>query len=357
MSTSAFGNSKESAQPRFTFQHFDQESDFGFENANGERIRKKKKPGRKPNPPSVQERRAQNRAAQKAFREREQQKKEEKERQWKTYSEEIKKLKKQLAISQYEAKYLKACVLHLTLASLIHRGSVPHIWTESRIIPSNSHGEYKKPYFAPYGQTIYNEAYQTPALLDMLLENQCIIDFDQALLKSTQYNNFIQFKKRTSSDMSFENFQDFVVQEVITLNQDTQEPSRCFPKVEKKKARPSSPPIQLSMPDTPPPQSTPSEPFYKESTPASLSNYLTNSNSDPDMSQGTSIENNPPQQQALTVQLKPLVDVTFEPPSFQNADDLAKLPPLQALHILRLQLKLSSILGEMTKSALLPSKF
>lgn len=357
-------------QNRFSFQHFDQECDFGIENAEGERVRKRKKPGRKPNPPTLQERRAQNRAAQKAFREREQQRREEKERQWRDYNEEIKSIKKQLAAVQYEAKYLKACVLHLTLACLIHRGSVPHIWTESRIIPSNSHGEYKKPVFAPYGQNIINEAYQTPALLDMLLENHYIVDFDKAVASSLQQNAFTNYKKRCGADpdLSFSAYKAYISQDVILMNRSSQELKRSFPRA--KKRRPSSnaalsqlsstqtselipPSLPLQSQKAPTPTSAPVSENLPFSPPSQASNNNNNYNNNDYSTNGSYNSNS----QVLTVPKKPVLGVIYEPPSLKTSEDFVNMPALQALHILRLQLKLGSILGNMTAATLLPSKF
>ncbi|KAI8640637.1 hypothetical protein BD408DRAFT_419397 [Parasitella parasitica] len=360
MSSSA-GEPPQLSQGRFSFQHFDQECDFGIENANGERIRKRKKPGRKPNPPTTQERRAQNRAAQKAFREREQQKRLEKDKQYRDYSEEINSLKKQLVTVQYEAKYLKACVLHLTLACLIHRGSVPHIWTESRIIPSNSHGEYKKPVYEPYGQHIINEAYQTPALLDMVLENQCIVDFDKALFNTSQSNEFEKKKKNIGNhtDMSSLSYQNYISREIITINKNSQEPRRNFPKAKKPKTNPKHP-SQTSNLNAPP---QPPSPITKHSTQAGYPispafsttdehGILSSPNNEANQDSSTASSVN---DQVLIVNQKPVVGVISEPPVLRTSEDTTNMPTLQALHILRLQLKLGSILGTMTPAALLPT--
>jgi hypothetical protein len=341
-------------QNRFSFQYFDQECDFGIENADGERVRKRKKPGRKPNPPTIQERRAQNRAAQKAFREREQQRREEKERQWLDYSKEIKSLKKQLAATQYEAKYLKACVLHLTLACLTHRGSVPHIWTESRIIPSNSHGEYKKPIFAPYGQNIINEAYQTPALLDMLLENHYIVDFEKAAAASTsQHSAFVNYKKRCEIDpnLSFSAYQSYISEDVIFMNRSSQEPKHSFPRPKKRRSSSTASSELSSMQNSrlPPPPTAPLP--SQQQVPISDNSGFS---PPPQESNHSSPYNS--NSQALTVHKKPIVGVIFEPPALKTSEDFVNMPTLQALHILRLQLKLGSILGNMTAATLLPCK-
>ncbi|GAN02156.1 hypothetical protein MAM1_0017c01597 [Mucor ambiguus] len=366
---SASSSSTEPPQPsegRYSFQHFDQECDFGIENANGERVRKRKKPGRKPNPPTVQERRAQNRAAQKAFREREQQRREEKERQWRDYSEEIKNLKKQLACVQYEAKYLKACVLHLTLACLIHRGSVPHIWTESRIIPSNSHGEYRKPVFEPYGQHIINEAYQTPALLDMLLDNQCIVDFNKALDETSQLNVFESRKKKTdinnNTDVSSASYQSYISEEIITMNKNSQEPKKSFPRAKKQKLNPNRTLSSLESPAATSQTSFSSLPTKHAgrtgySTSPTFSTLDENVKASPTSSTAHEEYNSHPLQsnQVLAVNCKPVLGVLFEPPALRTTEDIVNMPTLQALHILRLQLKLGSILGSMTPAALLPT--
>ncbi|KAG2196249.1 hypothetical protein INT46_005135 [Mucor plumbeus] len=357
------------SQGRFSFQHFDQECDFGIENADGERVRKRKKPGRKPNPPTIQERRAQNRAAQKAFREREQQRREEKEKQWRDYSEEIKSLKKQLASVQYEAKYLKACVLHLTLACLIHRGSVPHIWTESRIIPSNSHGEYKKPLYEPYGQHIKNEAYQTPALLDMILENQCIVDFDKALFNTSQLNAFENHKKEMgiSNNINISSYQNYISRDIITLNKNSQEPKKNFPKAKKQKVNrnrspsPGLPPPassamtpQTSFPSPPTQKECSSSPDFSTFDEPGISSPPTN-NEEHEKSRNSSSNSSIQNNQVLAINRKPVIGVLFEPPVLRTSEDIINMPTLQALHILRLQLKLGSILGNMTPAALLPT--
>ncbi|KAI8370881.1 hypothetical protein EDC96DRAFT_429868, partial [Choanephora cucurbitarum] len=58
---------------------------------------------------------------------------------------------------------------------------------------------------------------------------------------------------------------------------------------------------------------------------------------------------------ALVAYRKPLQGVIFEPPTLCSSEDLATMPPLQALHILRLQMKLGSILGDATLPSLIPT--
>ncbi|KAI8366652.1 uncharacterized protein BYT42DRAFT_485564, partial [Radiomyces spectabilis] len=52
---------------------------------------------------------------------------------------------------------------------------------------------------------------------------------------------------------------------------------------------------------------------------------------------------------------KPIKGTIIEPPALKTPDDLTHMPPLQALHILRLQLKMGSILGNLTALALWPT--
>lgn len=371
MSTSPKHYSNDTPLNRFAFQHFDQECDFGIENEEGERVRKRKKPGRKPNPPSLQERRAQNRAAQKAFREREQQRKMEKEKQWQDFRLEIKDLKDQLAIAQFETRYLKACVLHLTLSSLVHRGSVPHIWTESRIIPSNNHGEYKNPLFKTYHENVKDEVHQIPALLDMLLENKCVVDFDKALFATTQnstFSNFLKKKGDTSPELLIASYESYIKEDVITLNKNSQEPRRNFPKENRKKAKITSVQLEEPVDQVMSPAKEIQQPSPPEDNMSPVQQYMhtddtprvqLNPQAQPTPQQPTIQQPyNIPQatnSQAITVQRKPLVGVLYEPPLLKTSEDFVNMPSSQALHILRLQLKLGSILGNMTPAALLPS--
>lgn len=365
MSTSSNESSSETATNRFAFQHFDQECDFGVENEKGQRVRKRKKPGRKPNPPSVQERRAQNRAAQKAFREREHQRKLEKEKEFERYHEEIKDLKKQLAIVQYEAKYLKACVLHLTLSCLVHRGSVPHIWTESRIIPSNDHGEYRKSSLKPDDENTKDEAKQTPALLDMLIENNCIMDFDKALSATTENTSLSNYMKNNANaspeEILCSSYQKYIDQEVVTLNKKSQEPCRSFPNAKRKSK--TAVPVQSPTPSEGSLDRHVLSLQHQPSPPQETLSSMHQGTSSDDFSSTTSHSDREqtdipqPNNQALIVQQKPIVGVISEPPSLKTSEDLKNMPPLQALHILKLQLKMGSILGPMTPAALLPSMY
>ncbi|CAO3697239.1 unnamed protein product [Rhizopus stolonifer] len=57
----------------------------------------------------------------------------------------------------------------------------------------------------------------------------------------------------------------------------------------------------------------------------------------------------------LTVHKKAFRHVLLKLPSQQTADDLVKMSPLQALHVSRLQLKISSIVGPLVSSVLEPT--
>jgi hypothetical protein len=46
----------------------------------------------------------------------------------------------------------------------------------------------------------------------------------------------------------------------------------------------------------------------------------------------------------------------FESPTLKRPEDLTHMPPIQALHILRLQLKVGSLIGELVPYTLTPSK-
>jgi hypothetical protein len=355
MSAATNKNSNETTNNRFSFQHFDKEFDFGIINEEGECVRKRKKPGRKSNPPTEQEKRAKNRLAQKVFRERESQRKEENEKQQFMYDQEIQELKSKLAISQFECRYLKACVLHLILDCLIQRGSVPQVWPEARIIPSNNHGEYKNPEFGPYDQqSTINEADQTHALLDVLLENKCIVDFNQAVCRKNIVSDAMRKYGNSGADIVSSTGQAYWGKEVVTLNRNTQDPERILSHGGKKKNSKISPSsVQRNQ---------------YVSSPASSNST---SNSPPSQSQNTQQEDHvllsPAEQQSvgnnndysnmgLVIHQKPVVGVILVPPRLKTLDELSNMPPLQALHILKLQLKLTSILGNLLPAALLPSK-
>lgn len=364
-----------SSSIKFAFQHFDKEFDFGIINEQGERVRKRKTPGRKPNPPSLQQKRAKNRISQRTFRDREQQRKEEKEKERFVFNQEIKNLKRELAIVQFEARYLKACVLHLTMACLIHQGAVPHIWSESRIIPSNNHGEYKNPVFGPYNQCGNSEASQIPALLDMILENELIVDFDKAssaIAHKTTFSNYLKKNYNTSTNVPLPPYQAYISEHLVTLNQKSQVPERNFPQRRSKKASDkiktkSSHPLQQQGQGIYSPllSSDSAHTLFTDSS-TTIGQRQTDdifiALSSPDQQENHGDHCNYPKNTATTssqeisIPAKPIVGVIYDPPALRTSADFANMPALQALHILRLQLKLTSILGSMITASLLPSK-
>ncbi|KAI8994914.1 hypothetical protein BDB01DRAFT_774577 [Pilobolus umbonatus] len=118
-----------------SFEHFNPEIELGNLDTNGRPIRPKKKPGRKPNPPSPAQRKAQNRAAQRAFRERKRREMLEAEitvkrcihARDKTLREN-KRLKRRIDELTYETNYLKGYVLTLKMACIANHVEVPKIW-------------------------------------------------------------------------------------------------------------------------------------------------------------------------------------------------------------------------------------
>ncbi|SAL99724.1 hypothetical protein [Absidia glauca] len=117
------------------FEYFDPELELCTFDEQGRPIRPRKKPGRKPNPPTPAQRKAQNRAAQRAFRER-------KRREMRDNEVNIKKclhqrdqairkantLQRSIKQLRYENNYLKGCLLTLKLACFSHGINVPKFW-------------------------------------------------------------------------------------------------------------------------------------------------------------------------------------------------------------------------------------
>ncbi|KAI8087705.1 uncharacterized protein B0P05DRAFT_465568 [Gilbertella persicaria] len=167
----------------------------------------------------------------------------------------------------------------------------------------------------------------------------------------------MNYKKRrgVSPDLSFAHYQEYINQDVITLNRGSQEPKKNFPKKRSNSNVSSKPSTSsVSSPQVPrPPASisnssslsqTSEKNSVKSDGPPLNSNFS-------DSSSTSSVNNN----QALTIQQKPIKGVLFEPPPLRTSEDFANMPTLQALHILRLQMKLGSILGSMTPASLLPT--
>ncbi|KAI8139387.1 hypothetical protein BJV82DRAFT_582043 [Fennellomyces sp. T-0311] len=123
------------SSPDISFEHFDPSYELGSVGQNGEAVRPRKKPGRKPNPPSPAQRKAQNRAAQRAFRERKRREMQEAELNVKRSMyqrdqavQEANVLRQKNQELLYENNYLKGFVLTLKLACLANRVDVPKFW-------------------------------------------------------------------------------------------------------------------------------------------------------------------------------------------------------------------------------------
>jgi hypothetical protein len=310
-----------SSQSRFSFQHFNPEYDIGIVNEHGERVRKRKRPGRKSNPPSVEERREQNRVAQKIFREKEQRRREKQEQERRQLSNEIFRLRKKLAEVEYEANYLRGYALQLSLACLLHRGSVPYIWSErcfydrhtTPVFTQSTRPEMKS----------FAELYQVPRLFEMILgENQQILDFDNALAA-------IDYTRRESSATSFLKC---IPPDEFILNTKRQEPVCVFPK------------------------RTDEDQSNDDFVEASIEDDNSSSSETAVDTERIKDSNIPSENNSLISFQKPVRGVIHETPTLKTTDDLTDIPAMQALHVVRLQLKMSSILGTTTPAVLLPSK-
>ncbi|KAI8093258.1 uncharacterized protein BX664DRAFT_357716 [Halteromyces radiatus] len=117
------------------FEYFDPQVELGTLDENGRPIRPRKKPGRKPNPPSPAQRKAQNRAAQRAFRERKRREMHDAETNIKKCIQqrdqalrEVNSLQRTVKQLRYENNYLKGMMLTLKLACFSHGINVPKFW-------------------------------------------------------------------------------------------------------------------------------------------------------------------------------------------------------------------------------------
>lgn len=126
------------SSPDISFEHFDPRFELDNLDNNGKPTRMRKKPGRKPNPPSPAQRKAQNRAAQRAFRERKRCEMKQAETAVKQclYIRdqaigETQRLKTELEETRYENNYLKGSLLILKLACIANRVDVPNLWDNS----------------------------------------------------------------------------------------------------------------------------------------------------------------------------------------------------------------------------------
>ncbi|KAI9273084.1 hypothetical protein BDA99DRAFT_499991 [Phascolomyces articulosus] len=128
-----------SLSPDISFEHFDPNYELGNIDQNGQPVRPRKKPGRKPNPPSPAQRKAQNRAAQRAFRERKRREMQEAELNVKRSMyqrdqaiQEANMLRQKNDELLYENNYLKGFVLTLKLACMANRVDVPKFWDANK---------------------------------------------------------------------------------------------------------------------------------------------------------------------------------------------------------------------------------
>ncbi|KAG1126166.1 hypothetical protein G6F42_008055 [Rhizopus arrhizus] len=273
----------ESSQGQFSFYHFDQASDFGIETENGERIKKKKRPGRKPNPPSAEKRRAQNRAAQKAYRQRHREKRENVEKTLEDYKKENEALKRKCAQTEFEANYLRAIVLQLTLTSLVQQGSVAHAWVSE------------------------DSELDMPSLLKMMLDrNKHIARLSKAFRALFQADSVLSCGKKFSKNMN---------SVAISRKQD----------------------------------------ILSEAIPSDNLENIPSGDSENISLDGSEGGATPHHDHSLILHKKPLKSVLTQPPSLQTADDFIHMSPLQALHISRIQLKFTSIMGPDMIASLKPT--
>ncbi|KAI9286297.1 hypothetical protein BC943DRAFT_359466 [Umbelopsis sp. AD052] len=150
----------------WNFQHFDTQSDFGVVDENGVTHRVRKKPGRKANPAASAQRKAQNRAAQRAFRERKQREKKETDAHMRQTTCEMTQLRRLVKELQFENKQLKAMVIAYILTCFELNSSHPRIHAMST-------NDKARP---PPGSNM-------PALLNVFIDENChILDLERAAL-------------------------------------------------------------------------------------------------------------------------------------------------------------------------------
>ncbi|KAI8099659.1 uncharacterized protein BX664DRAFT_382166 [Halteromyces radiatus] len=346
-------------QARFSFQYFDEACDVGVENEHGERVRKRKRPGRKPNPPSQQERREQNRLAQRNFREREQQRRQARDRQWKEYMEELDSLRQRVAVAEYESNYLRGLILQLLLASIAQRGTVPQVWIDTRRYP------IPHPTMVPTPPSIdENETSKVPAILQLVLDDQThsIVHIKKALEIADGHPSSCPLVRRahharlrqqqqlrqqqpTNIDIpsipmpppttpcQFKSIQELLSSEIVSLNTDSQDIRRTFP---------TSPPLSVfsptSLTDSEIDRCNPSDQKTSHQQPQSISPITTKT---------TTL--------SAVKRVQSVKGIISESPTLKRPEDLSHMPPLQALHILRLQLKIASVIGEKIPFTLTPT--
>ncbi|KAI9262066.1 hypothetical protein BY458DRAFT_515357 [Sporodiniella umbellata] len=276
------------------FQHFDQEADIGIKAPNGEWIRKRKKPGRKANPPTAEKKREQNRASQKAYRQRKNEKKKEETKIKQQHVQEIERLKRKLAQSEYEANYLRAIILHLSLTNIITRGCVPH---------------------APQ---MNNKSTRLPAFFEAFLEKGRIVELHKA--------------KHNNSFSCNSNIADNYIQ--------------AYSKMPEEDCLQYSPSPNFSEHE-----STESEYTLHNDTPENDEPLLPNANDYATQSESSPRDDH----QQLMLRKKPLKGILLDTPTFKTADDFIHMSPLQAVQVLSLQLKMGSILGRYFPLSLVPT--
>ncbi|KAF7728092.1 hypothetical protein EC973_006730 [Apophysomyces ossiformis] len=297
---------------QFLFQYFDQESDFGVEDENGERQRKRKRPGRKPNPPSLQARRAQNREAQKAFREREQLRRKAREEQWLRDSKELAELRRRVAKAEYEAQYLKGYVLHMVEACIRRFGGVPVAWVPRSNMDLDS----------------------IPTVLKSILdsEKKHILSLNET---SKKYKHKKQRQQQQhpapSSSVS------------LHLPQQNEQHHSAQQQEEQSKHQPYQQEQHRGQKEEqheePSREEQPEKEQHKEQqqtvSESALSPFLSTQRRMPVL----------------------VIDTLSEPPVSRDVKEMENWPPLQAVHMVRMQLKMLNVLGDMSKKVLYPSKF
>ncbi|CAO3599972.1 unnamed protein product [Absidia cylindrospora] len=430
-------------QAKFCFQYFDEASEVGVENEKGERIRKRKRPGRKPNPPSQQERREQNRLAQRNFREREQQRRQEREKQWKEYIDELTNLRRRLAIAEYEGNYLRGWILQLLLASIAQHGTVPQAWVDTRMHP------IPHPTMVPIPLSPNTDkCMQLPPMLQLVLNDQkrTIVELKEALemadtaspscplvrrahharFRQQQYrqqqqlesqetitDTFVALPPSAVTPCQYKSIQELLSTDIVSLNTDSQDVRRTFPDWTPNHQQQNLPTQSSSSPTSHHRKASVPHPLSNLSTTSDINNGdigvsssdsgtrqkstktatkqhrsspplssafspLSHRDSDgekhsqrqispsitlPEVStpQSSSPATSPPLDSTsirVISSLKvpqPVKSTTFKIPTLKRPDDLSHMPTTQALHIMRLQLKIGSLIGDKIQYALTPT--
>lgn len=333
--------SPQASNKRFRFHHFDEASEVGLEDpTNGERVRQHKRRGRKPNPPTAEERREQNRAAQRAFREREQAKRMEKEQAWQAMEQEVERLKQRVAQAEYEANYLRGCVLLLSLINLVERGSVPQIYTETRLFPVGQ----QLMMVSPRGKR--DSLHAIPAILQNILDaSKHVLSFKDALVTALSNGCAIPTLTMPKDDENSSPKEDENSNTSTSAGHATPGPATTTTTTTTTASAVHAPSSSSSGSKRTRAQTWRSSTPESAATPSTAGTHPSPP-SQPDMP-GPSIH--------VERSSVPIRGTLTETPRPKTADDLAHLPALQALHIQRLQLKISSIMGDSARVTLTPS--